>query len=766
MNAFLAFLLVAILLGLPPPHEDWRPLVVLALLPAVRFFVQGTTTCRWAALLGLLTGLAAAHLESETRQELAALVPPLAPVSVTGVVADREDRADNTVLYLADPCIDHQPVTGQLRLIVGNKTPVTALPGDRVGLQVKFFPRKTRVSPGSMDLDNYYAGQGVALQGKVLNTTVAGEGDSGDWRWNRLRQEISQQVATVVPPERRGLTEAMLVGKRGWLDRELRERLQASGIYHMISISGLHMTLVAGWSFLALRFLLVLIVPLSRRHNLKPAAALLSMVPTLAYGLLSGWSVATQRAALMALVFILAMVLGRAGNAWRALALTAIMLLVWRPSQLYDPGFQLSFLAVATILFMVQWFKNRAIHNRWLQELAITLVVGTVLSPVIAHYFHMVSWYGFFANLATVPWSSVTTVPLGFLAILVWPFSLSWFHTLIQWMSWSLEPMRWVGEWNLALPGGWWRTPGPPLLAVVAAVVTLSLVSALPRRWRAATMALAFALTLWPRTPLLPGKLLFAALDVGQAQATVLRDGDGGWHVVDAGGTVSTRFHVAEGVQSPFIWQFGGRRLERIILSHPQRDHMAGVARLLENFPTRELWVGHFPREETNSPAYRALLATARRLGTRIVPVSAGDEVQEGGLTLRVIHPPAPPHRGGINNNAVTILARYGQTALLLPADLEKSAIRKLMATQTRLQVDLMLAPHHGAASSRVAGFPQWIKPKHLLISVGATNPYHFPNPGVVRDWARAGARIWRTDLEGTLLFASDGQSFEPVILD
>ncbi|NGZ27181.1 MAG: DNA internalization-related competence protein ComEC/Rec2 [Magnetococcales bacterium] len=760
MAAFLAFMIMGICWGLP--QLGWPPLV-LVWIPAGYFFVRGTRQHRLAALLGLCAGLAATAWEEAQKAEWAAVETPAGTVWVEGVVADRDDRPEDILLLLDETRLDQHPSPGLIRLVF-KKSKVTALPGERVKVQATFREYSRKVSPGAFDMDRYFLQQGIALHGRGEGETVAGLQDTGDWRWNRLRWQIAQQVGEVVSSERRGLTEVMLVGKRNWLSRDVREELQASGIYHLISISGLHMALVAGGSFFLFRLLLVFFIPLSRHYDLKPWSALLSLPPLIFYALLSGLSVPTLRSLIMTMVFLGSLMLGRPVNSWRSWMAAAILLLLWHPSQLLDAGFQLSFVAVATLLAVGRELRRLQVTSTLWQGFWQTLMVGVILTPLVSYHFHFVSWYGFFANLATVTWSSVTTIPLGFFALLArfaWPEA---FNPLVFAMSYSLDPLRWVGEWNALLPGGWWRTPGPAAFWLLLAVALLPLTAILPAgNKRLLATGLILLLPCIPRSTPYENHMLFAVLDVGQAQAALLRDAGGGWHLVDAGGIITNRYHVAEGVISPFLWWANADRLERIIISHPQMDHYAGVARMLDNFPTRELWIGHFPREESRSPTYGFLLKLAQKRQTDLVRVAAGHEAVAHGLSIKIIHPEVNHTGGSTNNNSLVVLATYGKHGFLLPGDVERPGIKRLLKANPKLTAQVVIAPHHGSGGSRHMGFTNQLKAQHVIFSLGQYNRYGFPRHEVVHDWLKSGALLWQTSLDGTILFKSDGQNVEQV---
>ncbi|MBF0624830.1 MAG: DNA internalization-related competence protein ComEC/Rec2 [Magnetococcales bacterium] len=762
MGGFLVWMIVGILAAWPVAGTPgWAPLVLAGTLASGVLWRQRRE--RWAkaaALGGLLTGMGGVLWE-----ELRCPVPNLAwwgpqTREVIGVVADRDMRPDAVQLLLDRVTVgpERDPLPGLVRISLYRQA-AAPWPGQRVRLWTRLRePRSYRV-PGAFDYGRYLRLQGVVATGWAKGWQEV-EGSPEGWLVNLVRARLAAWVAEVVSPEQVGLTQAMLVGKRGRLAREQQDVLKSTGLFHLVAISGLHLGLVAGWSFFLLRGLLVLTVPWARRWDMKRPAALLAIPPVFLYGALSGWGVATERAMVMVTVFLLAMALGRAHQTWRALGLAAILLLAWHPHQLLEAGFQLSFLAVAVLVLLGSW--NRGRWQGWWGRLRgwllLTAGVGLALLPVTAYHFHQTSPYGIIANPVAIPLVSLVSVPLGLVGLVTWPLSPDLAAGLIAAMGHSLGLLLHWAQWIDGWPGARHFVPGPPL-AGLTLMVLAGVMAALGKGWPKWLVGGAMALGgwFWPHPALPPATLQVAILDVHQAQSVVVRMPGEGWSVLDAGGLSTPGFDTGQAVIAPYLWRHGVDHLRRVVVSHPQRDHMAGAAALLTLFPVDELWIGHFPAEESGREDFQHLLATAARRAVRVRRFQGSTVLPAGQGTWRVWAPLGPP--AATNDRSLVVEAELGDHRFLMAGDIEKAGEAWLTAHAGLAPVTLLVAPHHGSASSSGPALVDRLRPAHVVFSVGADNPFGFPARQTLERWRATGARLWRTDRQGTITARSDGRS-------
>ncbi|MBF0620748.1 MAG: DNA internalization-related competence protein ComEC/Rec2 [Magnetococcales bacterium] len=718
-------------------------------------------------------------------------------VTLTATLADITYRPDSNRLILEHVHIDDGPkIPASNRILLSDyRRNVNPIPGTRLKVKARISSGAGFQNPNGFDYVSWLRKQRVVATGYLVGKPVE-LGMVDGYTIARFRQNISQLMTRWVPEPVVGLTEALMIGKRGRLDMSDREALHAAGVFHLMAISGLHVGLVAAWSFFIIRFMLTLIVPLSRGRDLKGAAALISLIPVLLFGALSGWSLATQRAVMMTVMILIAVAVRRRSQTVRGLMIAAIVLLVIHPDELFQAGFQLSFVAVGFLILFWRFLQNQGWlqrpenaveretdtwYNRLLRLLVVmiltTMMVDFATSIVAVHHFNRLAPYGPLMNLWAIPWVSFVSVPLGLLSLLSYGLSETISGWLMGMAAYSLWLVGWVAELIVDWPGGWWRLPGPSAIGAILAV--LALAGLIGSTKKAATteesateigntkagvnmMRLGFLILLiiglsWDRDGPPDDRLQVTVMDVGQAQSIIWHMPGDGWTVLDAGGPVTPRFNVGEGILSKHLWQQGSSKIKRIIISHPQWDHMAGVHRLLRNFEVESLWIGFFPEQECDKPAYQAVLTLAKQRGVEIRRVFRGDQVvSENGYQLRVHHPPKG-FEGGVNDRSLVIGLKMGAVDMLFAGDVEKGAEADMLARGELKPVDIVVAPHHGSRTSSYPNTVAALQPKHVIFSTGRGNRFGFPKQAVVERWQKVGATGWNTGQDGAITIQTDG---------
>ncbi|MBF0422719.1 MAG: DNA internalization-related competence protein ComEC/Rec2 [Magnetococcales bacterium] len=720
----------------------------------------------WPAVAGGMAGLCAFWLYAEPPQEL----PKEAfgeRILVHGIVADRIDRSDSILLEVSGV---EGPETGwvssgKIRVTVDHGNEVAVIPGDRIELRIKLrHPTGYRV-PGAFDYGAWLRNNDFVATGGVRGDGIRVLEHTGRQRWNRWRHQVSQWIALRLPPETRGLAEGLMVGKRGWIDPVLNDALQVSGTYHLLAISGQQLAMVAGWSFLLFRWILVLWLPGSRRWDMKRVAAILALVPMLVYSEFSGWSEATQRAALATGLVMLGMLLLRKTSGTNTLIVSAFVLLFFWPREIFGAGFHLTFMAVAALIFYYSVFPiTGSLWRRLGLSLAMTLFIDLSMAPIVAYHFHRIMPYSFFGNLFAVPWVSVFSIPFGLGALIFHWLPGGWGDLFLDVMSWSLKIYVVFVKAIAELPFAWLRVPGPSLWGILWSITLLLTAYILPwKRGRWLMVGVGLLALLWPRWGPVPGRVHIACLDVGQAQAVVLRDLHDRWMIIDAGGVATPRFNVGEGLVSSYLWHYGVRRLERIVISHPQKDHMSGVASLLRNFPVGELWLGMFPELEQTNLEYRELIRLATDLGVKIYRVDY-ERQQVNDIIFFAKYPNYDDGKIKYNDHSLVVMVALGQKHFLFPGDLEAKGEKWFGHNNPFGRYSVVLAPHHGSKSSSTRGFIAATQPEHVVFSGDGHARNKLPHPEVVARWQQAGANVWRTDWHGTVVWETDGRDlwFQP----
>ncbi len=568
-----------------------------------------------------------------------------------------------------------------------------------------------------------------------------GIGGVGD----RLRREVAAALSSGSNGEREALLAGIVLGADEGLSDELRAAFRASGLYHLLAVSGQNV------GFTALGLLLLayaLGLPRAVGH-------VLALGGIAAYVLAVGWQPSVARAGVAAAVASLAWLSSRPTDRWHALALGALVLLVWTPASLLEPGFQLSFAAVAAIFVVVP--RLRTMHEgyplprRLVELVGISAACGAATAPVLLLQFGTVPVWTVLANALAEP-AMPLLLGLGLLAALLAPVApaaavaLSW---LAGWCAWWI-----AGCARLVASLPYAQTSSPLVLVVLAALVVAAvLVARLPRyrRRRAVLLLSALPLALVGRwaldvpTPYVPpAGLRVTFLDVGQGDSALLETHMGAV-LVDQG--------PPEADVAGQLRDLGVRSLSALVLTHPQRDHIGGAAEVLRRVEVGTVLDPGLPGESEDETA---ALAAARDRGVPVQVVRSGDELRVGGLRLKVLWPDGPGVAGtDPNDRAIVLLARFGAADVLLTADAESNVTARLPLRR----VEVLKVAHHGSADEGLERELRILRPAVAVISVGAGNDYGHPRAETI-DALRSspGLRLLRTDENGRVVVETDGR--------
>jgi competence protein ComEC len=562
----------------------------------------------------------------------------------------------------------------------------------------------------------------------------------------RLRVEAAYRAAG---PESQGdhqgkaLARALVLGDVSGFPLEWKRGLRVTGVYHLMSVSGVHVALVAGAVWLLGGWL-------PRRPRL-----LLALASIFLYLLLVGPMPALVRAAVMGALAVAALLAERPPAAANALGWAAILLLLDQPDLALSPAFQLTVAATAGLLLIAPPLAERwrgRIVPLWLTK-SIAASAGAQLAtlPWALPRFYMLSPLAPWLNLPAVPWTG-----LALIASLAWTalalVSPSWAGSLLPVPDRLAAPFSWPSRtppevWfpvPLALSAGW---------AWLLAAVLGSLLFLRPRR---ALVVLAAGLAClgvcaaagWPAPVRRDPEL--AMIDVGQGDSILLRDGDrailvdgGGWDGADLGGRVLLPALLGEGV----------RHLDALVMTHPDRDHCGGLVDIAAYLSVDEVWMA--PGWEPSGCAGRLMALPGAR--TRFL--AKGNRAALGRWRLTVLHPEADD-RHEVNERSLVLLAEVHGRRVLLTGDIESWAEHHLADCCARdLRADVLKVAHHGSRTSSTSNFLDAASPRLALISVGVKNLYHHPSPEVVERLQDNGARILRTDRNGEVVirFREDG---------
>lgn len=641
------------------------------------------------------------------------------------------------------------------------RQPADLKPGERWRWTVRLKAPHGHVNPHGFDYELWLWEQGLQASGYVR----AGPRDAppqrlaATWRHpvEQARHAVRDAIfARIADPRQAGVLAALVVGDQGSIERADWDVFRATGVAHLMSISGLHVTMFA-WAAAALVGRLWrrsgrLCLALPAQH----AALVGGIACATLYAVFAGWGVPAQRTVLMlATVGVLRL---RAGDwpwphLW-LLACAAVVLL--DPWALTQAGFWLSFVAVGVLFASGRQQELAAalpgmrarLSSGLLGLLREQWIVTVALTPLSLLLFGQVSIVGLLANLLAIPWVTLVVTPLGLAGMAAAP---SWTLAAL-----AIEALAMLLRVLADLPFATWSAPAPPLWAGAAGVAGgLLLAMRLPASLRLLGVPLLLPVLLWqaPRPP--PGEFELLAADVGQGNAVVVRTAA---HtlVYDAGPGYSRDTDAGQRVLVPLL-RAGGDRVDLLVLSHRDSDHTGGAAAILRMQPA----AGLLASLEDEHPL-RALRPLDR--------CAAGRQWEWDGVRFEVLHP-GPDEAASRRANASSCVLRVGngRAHVLLAGDIERPQEAQLAAAGAQLRSDVLLVPHHGSKTSSSDAFLDAVRPRLALVQAGYRNRFGHPAPEVLARYAargipvaasaHCGAARWDSREPGALRCERQGQA-------
>jgi len=670
------------------------------------------------------------------------------------------------------------------------------------------------------------------------------------------RQQLQRDFSKRFSPETAGVLGAALLGNQYNISRAAAERFRAGGTFHVLVISGLQIAFIGG-------LVLLIVRRLTRRRLLQ---FVLAATFLWAYTIAVGADPSVVRSAIMFTIIALAPAVARRANTLNSLGGAAIVLLAWKPGDLFDPSFQLTFLSVLSIVALAvpllqrmqqvgswrptmetpyppdcsswfrglsdalfwsdrAWRKEIAASNisyrlfktpiaarleRWhVQRLLRFAVAAIVVSasvqvgmlPLLVIYFHRLSMAALLLNIFVG--ASMAMLALVALAALLLSHFTMWLGTPLVWLAekvnWLMihlvDPFTSLQIASIRLPhySGWpasiyfvyylplgflvfalarWN----PLCPASIVRIKSKLFSAPRLRLASVTFAAALAIIVFhPFSATGPdGKLHVDFLDVGQGDSALLTMPDGTTLLVDGGGRPNinrsnaddveadeaferdTR-SIGEGVVSEYLWARGLDRVDYILATHADADHIDGLNDVARNFTVRGAMVARTPADDSE---YARFAATMKESGVPVQKISIGDVLRVGNVTAQVLWP--PPSRDenapSRNNDSIMLLLRFGDRGLLLTGDIEKEGEASVLKEGIALRSDVVKVAHHGSKTSSTAAFVATTHPSLAIISVGRRSMFGHPNREVVERWRASGAEVMATGQRGTITIVTDGR--------
>jgi len=600
-------------------------------------------------------------------------------------------------------------------------------------------------NPGGFDYERWLFQQGIRATGYIRkdsrNRLLTGGGSA---YFSGLRSSLVLTLREA-PQQSPGmaLIRALTVGDRNGVTSEQWAVLRSSGTSHLMAISGLHISLAAGFGFLLVRRLWSCSSRLTEKVAAVRAAAIAAIICAIFYAYLAGFSIPTQRALIMVTIFMLATLWGSRSVLANTLCLAVFAVLIIDPLSVLSAGWWLSFWAVAVIAFTVTGREGK--QSLWWKWGRVHLLMALGMLPMLLSFFQSASLISPLANVVAVPFVGLLVVPVSLIGVCLLAVSESVGLVVLELAAGMMDAL-WpfldalaasrMASWEQHQPPGW------TLLPAIIGILLLFSPRGIPAGWLGLILLLPL-FTVQPARPG-PGEFWLTLLDVGQGLATVIQTQH---HtlVYDAGAKFSDSFNAGEAVLVPFLRHQGVDRLDMLIISHTDNDHIGGVASLVKAWFPIDVLSG-LPGKSAEKLEEVDEFPAPRQC-------QSGQRWEWDGVEFEVLHPQPGMSLKGNNASCVLVIRTVDGQSAMLTGDIEAVAEQHLLRHYSgRLSADVLVAPHHGSKTSSTRGFLSAVSPDHVLFPAGYRNRYGFPKPAVVDRYRSLGTATHVTGHQGAVL--------------
>jgi competence protein ComEC len=740
-------------------------------------------------------------------------------ISVEGkIYSSPRVLVDRTYYLMELESLNTQSISGTVRVSV-YKPHTVFKAGDRVRFnKVRLKIPRNFKNPGRFDYHLYLKSRGIDVTGNISRPETmkrTGRFDLPFWYAvpQQLRNHLVKSLEKLFPGEEGALLKAMVLGMKDSLPTKVREDYIASGLAHLMAVSGLHIGFVAATSYFILWPLVFygffrLKPDSARAGHTRKVTAVLCLIPVLFYMVVVGAKVSSLRAGIMVSALLIAILFDRQSSLFNAFLTAGFIILLWKPESILDVGFQLSFMAVGGILLVFTLLSQinddpvaRMGEPTWSQKLMRgyppntffweklklrlekILIGGTVASvtvtivtlPALIYQFNRISLVGIFLNIIMVPLASLL-IPTALLIVIIGTIS-STLAAILSIPAFTITQFfLWVPEVFARSSFSSLHVPTPPSLWLVfyfsAFLIGLSIlrthalnqeVSGLLKKSFIVSILCALVLFSWPRAFQFPSdKLTISLLDVGQGESLLIEFPNGKILTMDGGGFYKNRLDVGGRVVAPFLWNRGIRKIDYMIATHSDNDHIRGLYSLLDLFPVK-----HFLTLGDNfvGQRLRSLQNQAHEKGATFLRLKMNEPIVVGEVRLIPLHPkpdqPSSSDRRVDNDLSLVLRLEYRDFRMLFTGDISEKIEAKLTKEPQQIEANILKAPHHGSRFSNSPTFIKAVSPDTVIFSSGYLNRMHHPHPETLERYQEAGVDIRRTDLHGAVQVITNGTSYK-----
>lgn len=596
--------------------------------------------------------------------------------------------------------------------------------GQQLVLKIKLKKARNYQNPGRFDFKAFLLAHHVEWTGYVKQDLSS---VSNPIPSKHLRSFLARKIeAKMDDSGDAGLIKALALGLSNGLDASSWDLFKRTGTVHLMVISGAHVGLVALIFFHLFKWLWTCSARLCRRIPAQTAGAIGSLAAATAYAFLSGFGLPVQRALVFCFFFVLQYFGKRAYSSWQIWRYALLLVLLMEPHALLLPGFYLSFLAVAAILAVHQRWPGRGVSS----VMKIQAACLIALSPLSLYWFSYSSLNGFLANLLAVPFVGMLLLPLAIIAVLLSVFQgfdlyYSWLSLLIHYFITFLKTVDHLQFINLSV-----HLAHLNLLLLLGCLFFL--LYFLPFRPFSGVILLLTLLLFFPPVDKVPeGQVKIDVLDVGQGLSVAVRTA-GHVLIYDTGDKFFQGSDMGKMVILPYLEQMGVRKIDRIVISHPDRDHQGGLRSIKQGIRTGQIFINDKRFLKQARSCHQESRWTWDGIDFRFFPIQKRFKEK--------------------NNRSCILQISNGVYRMLLTGDIEVRAEDYLVKRYAQaLQSDILLVPHHGSKTSSSLSFLKAVQPKYAISSSGFDNRFHFPHAMILNRYRQLDIPFWTSEQNGMI---------------
>ncbi len=579
----------------------------------------------------------------------------------------------------------------------------------------------------------------------------------------RFKQKLHNIIYRHLEGEQAALLSAILLGERTNLSQDVKDLFIKTGTIHILAISGLHIGLISLILLAVFRFL----------RLQRSLGFIFTILILIAYAFLSGLRPSVVRATIMAVIVLFGFLLNREVKIYNSLGLAALLILLVHPHYLFDAGFQLSFVSVISIVYFVPRIEKLfpAAQNRYLSYLiragSVSLAAWIGVAPLVAYYFNIVTPVAVVANLLIVP-CLFLVVSAGICFLF---FALIWAPLgaiFAQTSALSLLGLSKLASLIGQIPFGFFASAPPSVFLFCGYYSGLILIfnyrklDIAPAKIAIALAVIANIIVWRPLFEASSDKLTVTFLDVGHGDAIFIQFPRKGAMLID-GGPASDENDAGKAVILPFLRNRGINKVDAVLLTHPDNDHVGGLPSVIKNVEVDYAFDNGMPEESLIYASYKRQLV-------KNVPhyriLKQGDEILGfPQVKLSVLYPARPFLVGSgadNNNNSLVIRLVYRDVSFLFCGDIQRQAIQRILAYAPLLQSTVIKVPHHGSYEGKTEDeFFRAASAQVAVISVGRNSRFGFPRPQVIRELKQVDTQVYQTSENGAVIISTDGEDVE-----